>query len=96
MIPYIIVSLRFKARLSQQPKPLRVTTNILLLDRFRHSDIMQQEEVMINFILIFGPYDNRLDRERKKNDLTTQMSIKQFTISHQNNPKQTHCKKEFR
>lgn len=36
MICYITDSLRFKARPTQETQTLRVNTNILLLDRFRH------------------------------------------------------------
>lgn len=36
MITYIIVRLRFKANRIQETQPLRVNTNTLLLDRFRH------------------------------------------------------------
>lgn len=71
-ISCMIVRLNFRAKLPQETPPQRVHINILLLDRLRYTvcDIMQQEELMLNSILISGPYDNRLDEERKEIEMT--------------------------
>lgn len=78
MIPYIIVSLWFEGRLSQEPQPLRVNTSILFLDRFRHMWYHAAGRADAKLHSYLWPvWQIRQRKKGKKNDLIKQMSEKQ-------------------